>query len=126
MQIKRYGGKFGGGNDSGNNKIAKIGFYLFVASVFATIFFANPAFIIGGLLVLFLFTGIGMLVKGGESAGLREERYKQHLEDAERLFKEGDYLGASEAFRRAKIYGEIPTELQEMYTEVQLPNKHGQ
>lgn len=118
MQIKRYGGKFGGGNDSGNNKIAKIGFYLFVASVFATIIFAHPGFIIGGLLVLFLFTVLGMLFKGGEGSQIREERFLEHLDQAKDRFEKGDFAGAKEAFRRAKIYGEIPEEFQEMYIRV--------
>lgn len=122
MEYKRFGGKFGGGGDSGNHNIAIFGIYLLIACVLAALFFNLPGMVIAGFMLLFLFTVIGMFSRGGSTAGIRRRRRKMHLANAKEFYLRGDFKNAREAFRKAEIYGPIPEDCVIFYRQSCIKN----
>lgn len=86
-----------------------------IAYVFALLGFEDSSRFIGGaafsvfLLIYWISLAFGKELKEGTISNSKEDRFQMHLDHTYEYFENNELTESKESFRKAKIYGEIPT-----------------
>lgn len=114
MTFKRYGGRFTSNDENGDQRVGILGIFVLVGFVFAAPLLGEPYLVVVGFLLFFTFTCVSLMYRGGAQSGIRRKRYEMHVRAAIDAYQVGDIAAAKEAIRKAKIYRELPADLQQI------------
>lgn len=105
--FRRFGGTFQG-SDGGSLRWGLVGAAGLVGFCGLTLYTHNVDWLLAGFSWLFVFTVISLFGKGGATAGLKDELYREYLHKAQKADQDGDLATAAKYRKRAARYGPVP------------------
>ena len=105
--FRRFGGTFQG-NDGGSLLWGLVGAAGLVVFSGLTLYTRNVDWLLAGFAWLFVFTVISLFGKGGATAGLKDELYREYLSKAQIAEEQGDIATANKYRKRASRHGPVP------------------